>query len=116
MAEVERCCAAAVAREHLRMVERMPKGAEYVEWGVRWDDGTVTSTGWMEGTSEHFARRSFDPPNPMHVFARERTPVAVIRRTRTIYDDSVTDWAEDTTPTPPEPLPGERAGGGAGDE
>lgn len=89
--------AADTASAILPTVERLlaahpPEASEqHVEWGVRWPDGSITSCGWMDGPSEGWARKSL-LPNERFVNPTQQVGEAVVRRTRTIYADRVTEW------------------------
>lgn len=62
------------------------------EWGVRYQDGSVTSCGYMDGLSEQFARSAMTPDQRFVV--RREVPVSVVFRERTIFDDALTEWAD----------------------
>lgn len=75
--------------------EREAKVAsEHVEWGVRWPDGSITSCGWLEPHSEAWARKAL-LPSERFVHPRQQVGVAVVRRTRVVYADAVTEWEDE---------------------
>lgn len=89
------------ADRYVRTVERIlaarlaevaqPAGETRVEWGVRWDDGTETSAGWMPDISERMARRTMAGVEKAMV-VQPRKPVELLSRIRTSFPDVVGEW------------------------
>lgn len=73
--------------------DRLPEATTVTEWGVRYEDGTVVSAGWMNGPSEAFARAAFT--NQTKMLPRPHgEPERVMARQRTTYAPHVGPWEQ----------------------
>ena len=113
---VEKCELLDDTWEAIVSAAQRPEGVTVTEWGVRLAGGSVTSTGYLAGVSEGFARAAVRPDDGRFVVppSPESVPVAVMARQRTTFPDVVTEWAEvsgDTEAAAPSPVAPSTEGG-----